>query len=354
MQFSNQIIQEDIDRIIDSNISWEKLRNKNVLITGANGMIASYLIFTLLTLNDKRNLNINVIGLVRNEEKAKQHFDKVLHRDDFSLIIQDVSNPLNYKNRIDFIIHAASQASPQHFVSDPVGTIHANTVGTINLLEYAVRNNCNNFTYLSTREIYGTPVDGKEFVNEQEYGTLDPTLVRSCYPESKRISETICASYKYQFGVNSKIARIAHTYGPGMSITDGRVVGDLLNNVILNRDIILKSKGDNILSLTYITDTVAGIFHLILDMDVFVANFSSMSDILTVRELADLLIDIYPENNIKLQFNIPKNQSMGYLSNKIGLLDSTMAIKNGWNLEVPLHQGLIRTIEYFKSIVLMD
>ena len=225
------IILEDLERIAKENIEFEKLRDATVLITGINGMIASYITYTLLYLNETRQLNIQVLGLARNEEKVKKRFGRLLERKDFDLLIQDITAPIQTDAKVDFIIHAASQTGPRQFVNDPVGTIAANTTGTKNLLDSAVEKKSRGVLFLSTREIYGT-LSGQEFVTEGEYGALDPTLVRSCYPESKRMSETMCAAYKQQYGLNTKIIRIAHTFGPGMLIGDGRVVGDFLSNVI--------------------------------------------------------------------------------------------------------------------------
>ena len=128
------VILEDLEHIVSQPVSWDKLQGKTVLVTGASGMIASYLVFTLLYLNDTRHLNIRVLALVRNGEKAKQQFGNILVRSDITLLIQDVSQVLDYSGPVDYIVHAASQASPRFFTTDPVGTIQANTMGTENML----------------------------------------------------------------------------------------------------------------------------------------------------------------------------------------------------------------------------
>lgn len=256
----DSVILEDLQNITQSSVSWDKLANKTVLITGASGMIASYLCYTLLYLNDTKQMNIKVLALVRNGEKAKKHFGELLSRSDFQLLVQDVCASVRYEEQVDYIIHAASQASPCSFVSDPVGTIAANTIGTMNMLDLAVDKKAEGFLYLSTREIYGKADSAKDFIQEDDYGAMDPTLVRSCYPESKRMSETICASYAHQYGVHCKIARIAHTYGPGIAIGDGRVVGDFINNVLHDQNIQMNSDGSGVLGLTYLSDLVTGLW----------------------------------------------------------------------------------------------
>ena len=145
------VILEDLEHIVSQPVSWDKLQGKTVLVTGASGMIASYLVFTLLYLNDTRHLNIRVLALVRNGEKAKQQFGNILVRSDITLLIQDVSQVLDYSGPVDYIVHAASQASPRFFTTDPVGTIQANTMGTENMLRTAMERKSEGFLYLSTR-----------------------------------------------------------------------------------------------------------------------------------------------------------------------------------------------------------
>ena len=343
----NKVIIEDLDNIIKEPIEWEKLNNSTVMITGVGGMIASYMLYTFLHLNDTRNANIKVVGLVRNEEKARKRFTTLLDRGDFELLVQDVTTPISYEGTIDYVIHAASQTGPRQFVEDPVGTIAANTIGTKNILDFAVEKNAKGFIFLSTREIYGKNMEGKEFVSEEEYGVTDPTLVRSCYPESKRMSETLCAAYKHQYGLNCKVARIAHTYGPGLLIGDGRVVGDFLNNVIHNEDIVMNSDGSAILALTYISDTIAGLFYVMLNFEDFVYNVSKDDEPISVKELALTLCNLYPEKGIKAVFKeVDPSQKAGYLAHKIALLSSKKAIEEGWNPAVNVESGFRRMVSY--------
>lgn len=341
------IILEDLERITKENIDFEKLRDATVLITGINGMIASYIAYTLFYLNETRQLNVKVLGLARNEEKVKNRFGTLLERKDFGILIQDVTKPIKTEEKVDFIIHAASQTGPRQFVNDPVGTIAANTTGTKNLLDFAVEKKSRGVLFLSTREIYGKSLSGQEFVTEEEYGAVDPALVRSCYPESKRMSETMCAAYRQQYDVPAKIIRIAHTYGPGMLIGDGRVVGDFLKNVIQSQDIVMNSDGSAVLGLTYISDLIAGLFLCFLNFPDFVYNVSSHKGIVTVKELADMLADMYPEKQIKTVFKEASPEiKAGYLANKIPLLDSRKAMEWGWNPKVSLKEGFKRTVTY--------
>jgi nucleoside-diphosphate-sugar epimerase len=346
----NNIIMQDIAKIASGKADWSKLQDKTVLVAGAGGMIASYMIYTLLYLNDTADTNITVLAMVRNEQKAKGHFVGIKDRSDLKFIIQDVCTPALYEGAVDYIVHAASQASPRHFIEDPTGTAFANTIGTIHLLNLAVEKKAKGFLYLSTREIYGKPIDSKEYVSEDDYGALDPTLVRSCYPESKRMSETLCASYRHQYSIDCKIARIAHTYGPGMTIGDGRVVGDFIKNVINGDDITLSSDGSAALGLTYLGDLTEGLFMLMLNFNDFVYNISNHDEVITVRELAMKMADMYPSRNIKVTFQIsPISNKSGYLTHKVGLLKSSKAINEGWAPSTGIEEGMRRTIEFFET-----
>lgn len=344
------IILEDMKSIAEAPVQWEKLRGKTVCVTGAAGMIASYLVYALLYLNDTHHMHIHVLGLVRNENKARRHFGELLAREDFHLLVQDVCEPVTYEGPVDYIIHAASQASPRQFTADPVGTIQANTVGTTRMLDLARERKAEGFLMLSTREIYGAVPPEQDTVEETEYGSFDPTLVRACYPESKRMAETLCAAYMAQYHVPAKIARIAHTYGPGITIGDGRVVGDFIANVIRCEDIVMNSDGSAILGLTYIRDVIVGLFLVLLNSREFVYNVSSMDGVLSVKQLATTLAEMFPERHIGIRLQqISAAEKAGYLAHRVPLLQSGRLMAEGWRPEVGIREGFRRTVAYYES-----
>lgn len=344
------VIEKDLEYIISKSISWEKLRGKSVLITGVNGMIASYILYTLLYLNDTKHMDIQVWGLTRSREKTEKRFGSLLERKDFLILEQDVTQPITADVKIDYMIHAASQTGPKQFMEDPVGTIASNNIGTYLLLEFAKKHSIEKFLFLSTREIYGKNDLGKEYVTEDDYGSMDPTLLRASYPESKRVSETMCRAYKEQYGIDCKVARIAHTYGPGIVVGDGRVVGDFLKNVLHHEDISMNSDGSAILALTYIADTVSGLFMTMLDFGDFVYNISSEKEIVSVKELAYLLCEVFKDRNLKTVIrDCDDNGKAGYLKHKVALLSSDKAHRAGWIPEISLREGFLRTVQYIES-----
>ena len=346
----DSIITQDMKEIISYNndLAWDNLKNSTVLITGANGMIASYFIYLLMYLNDEKAFNIKIIGLVRNQVKAKVHFKNILERKDVSLIVQDICNPIKYAGPVDFVLHAASQTSPAAFRDNPVGTIKGNTLGTINVLDFAVEKKVRGVLYLSTREIYGSMSVDKEFVIEEEYGIVNPTEVRSCYPESKRMAENMCVSYVQQYHVPVKIARIAHTYGPGMPIGDGRVISDFFGNVLRNEDIVLNSEGNTLLAPTYLADIIAGLFRHWLNDGEMICNISSDLDILSVKQLADKLCKIFSDRHLHVKYIMATAyEKNGYLKNKVPFLSSDKMYAKGWHPRIRLEDGIKRSIKFF-------
>ena len=342
----NKVILEDLENVSKRDIDWEKFRNASVLVTGANGLIATYIAYLFFYLNEYKGLGAKVIGLARNPEKVKPKYGSLLDRDDFEVVYQDVTKPLQVEGDIDYIIHTASPTGPKQFIGTPVDTILANVAGAYQLLEAGRKKGVKGFLLLSTREIYGS--GGKDFVMEGDYGAVDPTLIRSCYPESKRMSETLCAAYNAQYGMDCKVVRIAHTYGPGMLLRDGRVVGDFLGNVVDGKDIVMNSDGSGTLALTYIGDVLAGIMQTICNFQDFVYNISNSTETASVKELAETLCRLFPEKGITPQFKAATAQEKaGYLANKLGFLDSAKALGEGWEIQTTLAEGMKRTVRYF-------
>ncbi len=345
--YKNQIIQNDLKNILEQNIKFERLYNKTILITGANGMIASYYMYTFMYLNDTKNANIKIYALVRSLDKLENNteFSK---RKDIIPIVQDVCEPINIPEKIDYIIHMASSANPKTITQDPVGIIKANVCGTLNILELARKNN-SEILFTSTREIYGDVDKKVEKIKETDMGTLECTEVRSCYPESKRLAENLIVSYAYQYNVKYKIVRIAHTYGPGMIIkNDGRIMSDLISNIVNKEDIVLKSTGEAKRAFCYITDTISALLMIMTDEkaeDIY--NISNETEELSIKELAFMMKEMY--ENIDVVFKIEENKN-SYLKFSRIPLDTTKLEKLGWKPKVPLREGIERTVEYFNSI----
>lgn len=346
----NKIIQEDLDVIIRADIDWNKLKNSTVLLTGANGFLPAYLLEVLMYLNlINPEFNIRVLGLVRNLENAKARFPHYFGNEKLTFIEQDVSMPINIAEKIDYIIHAASQASPKYYGTDPVGTLKANVLGTINLLELAKLNELKSFLYFSSGEVYGDVKDHEVPIKEKTFGFLDPTKVRSCYAESKRMGENICVSYYHQYHVPAKIVRPFHTYGPKMKLDDGRVYADFIANVLKDEDICMHSDGAAIRAFCYLSDATVAFFKILLDGENGEAyNVGNPAEEHSILELAELIVGIYPDKQLKIvnQLAVENNN---YLKSplKRNSPDIKKLSKLNWKPTISAAEGFKRTIESY-------
>lgn len=341
----NRVLEDDLKTIIAEDLSWEKLKNKTVMITGASGMVGSYMLYVLLMLNDEKHYGIKVDAVMRNVNKLPE---EIRNREDVNVVVADVTKDIPDVGDIDYIIHAASPASPLIMQNQPVETIAANTIGTFKTLELAKEKNAEGYLFISSREIYGQPDEGQEFFYENTYGFVDQLNPRSCYSEGKKAAETVCVCFHEEYGLNTKIARLAHTYGPGMSIYDGRVQADFLKNVYHNENIVLKSEGTAVRTYTYIADAIAGMYRILLDSEDIVYNIGNEAGKVSIRDLAEILVSIYPERGLKLVFDIPEGGTKGTAPYTLGILSSEKLRKLGWNPKYSVKDGFKRTLEYLE------
>lgn len=346
----NFIIREDLNRISSENLPWENLRNKTVLITGGGGFLAAYLIKSLLAINQRHELNSKVICIARSTRGVHARLSAYLGAGDLSVIQHDVSKPLpNDFPFADFIVHSASQASPKYYGVDPVGTLLANTAGTMYLLEHAIRSRAEKFLFFSSGEVYGVPVDPSRLVGEQDYGYLDPMNVRSCYAESKRIGETMCVAWAQQYGLHTSVVRPFHTYGPGMALDDGRVFADFVADVVAQRDVVLKSDGLALRPFCYIADATVGFLTVLLSGEKAQAyNVANPAAEISIRDLATVVAGLFPERGTATRFEVPAS-SDPYLKSPISRSCPSIekAKSLGWSPIVGVSDGFRRTIQSF-------
>lgn len=300
------------------------------MITGATGMIGSTIVNTLLILNKEFDANINkyiYIFIYLVSRDINKFSEYVLKSENVHVIEQDIINLIKCNEKVDYVIHAVSPASPLIMREHPVETNFANTLGTANSLVYANKCKSKGFLFVSSREIYGQPEDNQEFFYENgKYGQVDPLIPRNGYAEGKKAAENMCVSFRKEYRLNTKIVRLAHTYDSGMSIYDGRVQADFLKNVVNNEDFLLKSTGESIRTYTYVSDAVSVMFKVLLNSNDIVYNVADEKSKTSIKELADTLINIYPERNLKLKFDIKNNSNNGCASFTLGIL-STDKIK---------------------------
>ena len=346
MILNSKIYQKDVS-LVASDIILKKLDNKIVMITGACGLIGSFLVDVLMMSNQKYNTNITVVAYDFKEEYIKNRFNNYLNDIHFKYIYQDVNLPLKYNNQVDYIMHLASNAHPSLFKTDPVGTIKANIVGLNNLLEYAKENKVKRILYTSTGEVYGVANDVDEF-KEDYSGYVDPTNSGSCYPASKRCAETLCVSYSEQYSVETVIARPSHIYGPTYTKSDSRVYAEFIRNVLEDKDIVLKSEGKAVRSYTYVADCVLGLLYILLNGENKNAyNIANKESITSIKHMAEIIAKI---GNKKVIMDIPKEISKIANPMECGVLNSDKLESLGWHGHFDLEKGYQHTINILKEL----
>jgi nucleoside-diphosphate-sugar epimerase len=343
---NNPVIVQDVAFILNQPLPWQLLNGATVVVTGAGGFLPAYMMEVLAALNS-RGANIRMVGLVRNLEKARARLGH-LSSMGIELMQQDIAKPLRPDvPKADFIVQAASQASPRFYGADPVGTIEANTTGTQQMLRHAKRSDCRSFLFFSSGEVYGIPLDNSNRLAEADYGYLDPATVRACYAESKRLGETLCVSWHHQFGVPARIVRPFHTYGPGMDLNDGRVFADFVADILAGRNITLKSDGLAVRPFCYLADATVGFFTALLKGEAGKAyNVGNPNAEISIKDLAYLLVGLFPEMGLCVNHLSQEPPAGGYLQSQVSRStpDIQRMIALGWEPTIGLAEGFKRTV----------
>ncbi|KDE62039.1 hypothetical protein FUSO5_10245, partial [Fusobacterium necrophorum BFTR-1] len=345
MYYSNSYYRKDLEEIVKNALPFEKLEGKNILVTGANGLIASTLVDTLAYLHEEKGINLNIYALCRNKKKAEIRFESLLNKNFFYLIIQDVVEDYNMRINFHYIIHAASSAHPEAFRKDPVGIVNTNVIGIGKLLEYAKINGNEKFLFISSSEVYGENLHINEYF-EDDYGSLETMSFRSCYPESKRMAETLGMSYLEQYGINFISVRPAYIYGVSMNTDNNRVNEQFLRSACNNENIIMKSEGKQIRSYCYVSDCISALlFIMLLGKKGEAYNISNRRQNISIREFAEIIAEI---TGIKVIFEIPKSMDSYNIKNTI--LNSSKLESLGWMPKKSLKQSIENIVNIFRSL----
>ncbi|WP_261874848.1 NAD-dependent epimerase/dehydratase family protein [Vibrio rarus] len=334
----------DFDTLVNRHDKeFEKLKDKTILISGALGMLAACTVDFLLFLNEK-GYNINIILLGRSKERLIERFG--MENDHLMFLVQDIKDEITLTSNIDYILHAAGNSSPFYIKNEPVNIIEANVLGSLNIVNLAKKNNIINCLFTSTREVYGN-VQDKDEIYETTMGCFDPLDARSCYPESKRMAENIFKSANIQYGIPFNVVRIAHSYGPGMKLNDGRVMSDFIGDTLQSINIRLNSDGLAIRSFCYVTDAINAMLLVLLKGEVStVYNIANEKEDITIFDLAKEIINksgkgieltrIEPVDG--LYCNYPRTR-----------LNTDRIEQLGWIPLVNLSNGIERTLNSFSD-----
>jgi len=325
-----------------------KLKDKSILITGASGLICSALVDLLLLSNKENNTNIKVYACGRNVDKLNSRFLTYFNDDNFYPVNYnaDQTNAFNFK--VDYILHAASNAYPGTFAKEPVETMVANFNGLLELLNYGKQINCQCLLYVSSSEVYGINEKGGPY-SEEDYGYLNLLSPRSCYPSSKRASETLCVSYAQEYELKTVIARPGHIYGPTASEKDNRVSSAFAYKVAKGEDISLND-GTPVRSYCYVLDCATALLTILLKGEN--GNAYNISNPNSIMSISDICAMFAKEGNVKLSqaeteekekayFNPMKDSSLK--SNKLEALD--------WKALFDKEAGPRHTVRVIKEIL---
>lgn len=340
----NRIMMEDINNICEENIHWEKIKNKSILITGATGYLATYIILTLINRNKMYNDNILIYALCRNVKKAEKIYGELLKRKDIILVIQDVVDPIDKISNVDIVIHAASPANSYINELAPYKVIEANVIGYDNLLKNCHKWGTKKIIYFSSGTVYGnnTPYDG---VNEEYRDQFDFCNTKNCYRLSKQMCEMMTSVFSKQNPeIEMNTIRPFIVYGPGQVYSQKKVITDFLNNYLNDQDIVIKSDGKAVRSYIYIKDAIKGFFYILLNGENRKAyNISSTSQICNISELANVFVEL----NKKLKI-VYEEVDEGYLSTISNCFTgkNSELVALGWKEETDLMEGIKRTIEW--------
>ena len=336
-----EIVKQDIRRIADYPLDWSKLEGKTLLVTGATGFIGSYIINAVLEHVRRSGADIRIAAMVRSEARAREKFSEYSDLDRIDYVIGDVTEPVKTEVKADYIIHCASNAAPDMYAKDPVGTMRINFFGTSHLLDYARECGCRKFLYVSTIEVYGK-TSGIDTIGEEDFGFISSSNVRSCYPESKKCCENLSICYGRQYGIPVAVGRLSYIYGAGMSKTDAKVCALFAREVAAGHDLVLKSDGKQLRSYTYVSDAITGLLTVLLEgEDGGCYNIASSASRITIAGMAQRYCDLFPEKGSRVRFDLPSDYEKGafsFIANAV--MDSSRLEDLGWHAQVSLNDGL--------------
>jgi len=342
-EVNNNIWQKEIESLADDAI-FNLYKDSVFLITGATGFIGSWLVFSLICANRIKGLNNKVVALVRNKDKAEKIFKNVINDSNLEIIVQDISETLNYNKSVDYIVHCANITDSKTMQKFPVEVIETTIYGTKNILNFAKENNVKSVVYLSSIEIYGEQQN--ENVKEDEYGTLDSSIIRNCYPISKKMAENLCCSYSSEYGLDVKIARLTQTFGSGISKDDNRMFAQFAKCIIKNEDIVLKTDGLSYKNYCYITDAIVALLIILKKGErAGIYNVANYDSAIAVKDLALKLIKKY--NSSSLRFDLDENNP--YFGNVYLKLNCQKLESLGWKAKVNLDIMFEKLIQYLKA-----
>jgi dTDP-glucose 4,6-dehydratase len=302
-------------------------------VTGAAGFLGSHLSEYLL---DKGISVVGMDNLLTGDVANVEH----LFGRDFEFVKHNVSNFIHVSGPLDYVFHFASPASPIDYLKLPIQTLKVGSLGTLNTLGLAKAKNAR-FLIASTSEVYGDPLMHPQ--REDYWGNVNPVGPRGVYDEAKRFSEAMTMAYHRYHGVETRLLRIFNTYGPRMRVEDGRAIPAFLSQALANQDVTVFGDGSQTRSLCYVSDLIEGIYRLMMSNESDPVNIGNPRE-LTIRKLAEIIVSMTGSKSRIVEKPLPVDDP------KVRQPDITRArTLLGWEPKVPLEEGLVPTIAYFRK-----
>jgi dTDP-glucose 4,6-dehydratase len=307
----------------------------NIVLTGGSGFIGSHLSKELLKNGENKLIVVDnlLTGNLNNIQDLLDH-------ENATFIQHDVQDHIEIDEKVDYVFHLASAASPVAYTENPVNTLKAGSLGTINTLGLARKHGAEYFL-ASTSEVYGDPLITPQ--NEEYWGNVNPNGERSMYDEAKRFAEAATATYARSYDLKTKIIRIFNTYGPNMQLNDGRVVTNLIVQALNDEDLTIYGDGSQTRSFSYVSDTVAGIIAMMESNHYEVFNIGNPYE-MTVKELAETILKLTNSKSEIIYKPLPNDDPQQRRPDI-----SKAKEKLNWEPKVDLETGLNTTIEWIEK-----
>lgn len=348
---NSSVMIQDFEHICSLDfVEWDKFRNKSIFVTGSTGLIGLNFIKGVLYASQKKNLNIKLFALVRDMTKAKEIFSDEINDENLIFVQGDVRDLPTLGFQIDYIVHCASVTTSKFMVSNPVETLLITIEGTNNVLRLAEKMQIKGMVYLSSMEMYGYTEAEYNPITEEKLGYVNVLNVRSCYPEGKRAAECLCHAYAKEYGVPVSIARLAQTFGVGVSYEDNRVFASFAKSAMKHDPIVLHTKGLSTGNYCYTSDVVGALLCLLTKGEHGEAyNVANEANTMRIREMAELVAREVADGKSQVVYDIPEDiQQFGYAPDTNMRLSAKKIRELGWNSDVDLlemYRRMIRSWE---------
>lgn len=362
----NKLLLEEFEQLSLLPFQWNILQNSTILITGATGLIGSVLIKALLHISLKYTLNIHILAYIRDIDK----FNHIFNNYQLDYITGDTRDKIEYSGQVDYIFHCAAVTKSKEIVSNPVENLLTSIIGTKNIMEFAKDKKVKDVIYISSMEMYGTLTDSKTEsehkicdpanqtlnqttdvkVTEQMLGYIDLANPRSSYPEGKRTSECLCNAYYSEYGLPVKIARLAQTFGAGVSSEENRVFAQFAKSAVNKENIVLHTDGSSEGNYCYLADVISGLLFILLKgQDGETYNIVNEDLHMTIKQMAEFVAKNIAADKISVIFDIPEDiRKYGYPPTTKLNLSGEKLKKLGWKPAYGMKDMYERMIGYWQ------